>query len=72
MTVQVVPHHVLMISNKAGNVISLHHIQQYFDAIRTAVDHVPKDVQVIIVSELHGFQHPEVKVVHTMNIAADI
>ena len=61
---------MFVVPDKAGHVLSFYHVQEDLIAIRPAVDHIAKYIQVIAVAELYRFQHPAIQVIHTVNVAA--
>ena len=68
--VEIVPHHVLVVPDKAGHVLPIYHVLEDLYPIWPAVDHVTQYIQVIPVTELYRFQHPAVQVVHAVYVAA--
>ena len=70
--IKVIPHQMFVVAEKTGHVLPFHHVQEYPDPVRSAVDHIAQYVQVIFVTKLHFFQHLTVQVVHSMYVAAYI
>ena len=63
---------MLVVADQARDVGPGRRILQDPDPVRTAVDHIADDIQVIIIGGLYFFKHPCVQFILSVNVAANV
>ena len=61
-----------MLKNKKGNILTAHDILQNTDSVLSPVDHIPKNIELVVLPQVQILQHRLIFIPSSVNIRTDI